>query len=119
MTDPALSGLLLPPLAQPVDVQALAEPHLEVAFKRVARILRSRRSKPIDIIRAARFLAEYGVGRPTQVVRIETDPELELDRLDSVLLARIAAGQVNGAALLKLMPPAPPVVEEPDDPGDV
>jgi hypothetical protein len=119
MTDPALSGFLLPPLAQPVDVQALAEPHLKAAFKRVGRILRSRTAKSIDIIRAARFIAEYAVGRPTQVVRIETDPELELDRLDSVLLARIAAGQVNGAALLKLMPPAPPVVDEPDEIGEV
>lgn len=123
MTDrEALSGLLLPPLPNQDSVdeaRAMAHKYLLRAFARVGHILRSRLTKPRDAIAAAKFIAEYAVGRPAQIVKVQGNPEIDLDRLPSEILLRIAAGQVNGAALLKLMPPAEPLAPEPDDVGEV
>ena len=107
----------LPALPLDADVRAKAAALVELAFAKLDRMLRSRRTKDGDRIRAIRLVLEYAAGRPAQTVTVKGDASRILEQLDNAALARIVNGDIDGAALLTMLPP--PRAIERDEPGEV
>lgn len=114
-----LEGTLMPALRTEADARDLALPHLEAAILTAVDIMEGPdfgpKGQPLQgyKLRAARFITEYAVGRPGVTVTINGDPTAILEQCSNRMLALVAAGQIDGAKLLTMLPvPEPP---PPDD----